>query len=97
MNNFIISIPESGRIDTENFKRLLKNTPQNRRILFGRRHLNSESFFETFWNTQLDEQSSDEERTDDEIDNDNQFLECAYHIWNEFRLWEMPEILTTVG
>jgi hypothetical protein len=97
MNSFIESMPESDSVDTENFCRLLKNTDKIRKLVFGRKDLNSESFYEKFWSVNLDDKDADNERSKDEIYKDGKFLKCAYHIWNEFRLWEKPEILTIVS
>jgi hypothetical protein len=65
----------------------LKNTPKVRKILFGRKNLKSGSFFEKFWSMKLEPDVTDEE----------QYFQCAYYFWNEFRLWEKPEMLTMVG
>ncbi|XP_070506560.1 uncharacterized protein [Chironomus tepperi] len=82
IHTFIDKMPESISINTDNFKKLLKNTNNVKKLVFGRQNFNSESFFEKFWSI------NDKKRSDVE------FLECANHIWNEFRLWEKPEILT---
>lgn len=86
----------SESVKINNFKKVLKNTHRIRRLVFGRKDFNSESFFEKFWSLKLDDLDSDKKRSKDEIDRDNQFLDCAYYIWNEFRLWEKPEILILV-
>ena len=61
-----------------NFKKLIKNTPKTRRLLFGRRTLKEESLFETILS--------------------NELLCCLIeYIWNEFKLWEKPEVLSLVS
>lgn len=88
---------KSDSLEASNFKKILKNTTKIRRLIFGRKDLNSESFFEKFWSIQVDDLDYDKELSDDEIFRDNQYLECVYNIWNEFRLWEKPEIMILVN
>jgi hypothetical protein len=57
---------------------LFKNTPEIRRLLFGRVTLQSKSIFESILS--------------------NGLFSCLIgYIWNEFRLWEKPEILSLVS
>lgn len=91
------NIQNSDSLNTSNFKKKLKNTTKIRRLIFGRKDLNSESFFEKFWSIKIDDLDYDKELSDDEIFRDNQYLECVYNIWNEFRLWEKPEIMILVN
>lgn len=91
------NMQKSDSLNTSNFKKKLKNTTKIRRLIFGRKDLNSESFFEKFWSIKIDDLDYDKELSDDEIFRDNQYLECVYNIWNEFRLWEKPEILILVN
>lgn len=64
-----------------------RNTPKIKKLLFGRKDFNSESLFEKF----LSIPSKENEINMDFFD---ETLKC---IWNEFRLWEKPEILTLVS
>jgi len=96
LDSFINNITESDSVDNVNFSKLLKNTDKIRKLVFGRKDLTSESFYEKFWSLNLDDKYADDQRSEDEMYKDDTFLECAYHIWNEFRLWEKPEILTMV-
>ncbi|XP_070506700.1 uncharacterized protein [Chironomus tepperi] len=80
LDKFIMNF--SNSMESENFKKYLKNIPNIRKLLFGRKTLDSHSIFEKFWSVQ-----SDLEKSED-------YFECSQHIWNEFRLWEKPEMLT---
>jgi len=63
---------------SSNFEKLFKNTPETRRLLFGRRKLKRESLFET-------------------ILSNKSFCYLIKYIWNEFKLWEKPEVLSLVS
>ncbi|CAH1719066.1 unnamed protein product [Chironomus riparius] len=93
LDTFIYNMSEFDGIDTSNFIELIKNDDIIRKLVFGRKDLNSESFFEKFWSLKLDDKDSDNERSEEEIYKDDKFLECARHIWYELRLWEKPELL----
>ena len=83
-------------MDSINLEKKLKNTAKVRKLLFGRKTLQSHSFFEKFWGIKLAMEVSDD--VSDEYyewisDQTLHHYKCADYIWNEFRLWEKPEIL----
>ncbi|XP_070492751.1 uncharacterized protein [Chironomus tepperi] len=65
------------------FERLFVNTPTIRKLLFGRRTLDSLSLFEVILT---------KNRTSMYEKSDNTYV--LDHIWNEFHLWDIPEVLT---
>ncbi|KAL7029818.1 hypothetical protein ACKWTF_006380 [Chironomus riparius] len=83
-NDLIINIDDyEVYANIRGFERLFVNTPTIRKLLFGRRTLDSESLFEVILTknkTSMYEKS------------DNTYV--LDHIWNEFHLWDTPEILT---
>ncbi|XP_070506632.1 uncharacterized protein [Chironomus tepperi] len=85
IQNEFISIYDDFEIcfNTYGFERKFKNTPIIRKFLFGRRDLTSKSLFETILS----------------INNANVYQKADHdyvlnYIWNEFRLFEIPELLT---
>jgi len=72
--------------DTYGFEKRFKNTPLIRKFLFGRKDLSSKSLFETILS----------------VNNANIYEKADHdyvlnYIWNEFRLYEVPELLTIVS
>jgi hypothetical protein len=65
---------------------LFKNTPQIRRLFFGRKHFLGKSFFEQILSTI---QFND-------YDFKNRFQQVLNYVWDEFLLKDKPEILTLV-
>ncbi|KAL7051821.1 hypothetical protein ACKWTF_004645 [Chironomus riparius] len=65
----------------DEFKNLFCSTPKVRKLLFGRKDFKSESLFEQILSLNKDISMES-------------FQEILQHIWNEFKLWEKPEILT---
>lgn len=68
----------------DEFKNLFCSTPKVRKLLFGRKDFKSESLFEQILSINKDISMES-------------FQEILQHIWNEFKLWEKPEILTLVS
>lgn len=93
LDEFITIAPGSESINTINIKKLARNTPKIRKLLFGRKNLSSESFFEKFWSMKIINDQFDEDSSNEKMEKYEEFLN---YIWNEFRLWEKPEILTMV-
>ncbi|XP_070498083.1 uncharacterized protein [Chironomus tepperi] len=75
---------EGNDIDSDNFKNIFRNTPEIRKLLFGRPNLKAKSLFEEIL-SKFDSKQS--------FWNENFFAVLNY-IWNEFRLWIVPEIWT---
>ena len=84
-NTFISDADYYATIDE--FKKLFRNTPKIRKLLFGRKNFKSESLFEEI----LSQPSLRNEIWMELFD------EMLQYIWNEFRLWETPEILVLVS
>ena len=74
-------------VDSESFKKLFRNTPEIRKLLFGRHNLKAKSIFEEIL-SKFDYK---------QIISDENFDDVLSFIWNEFRLWEVPEIWTMVS
>lgn len=73
--------------DIVTFEKLFKNKPKIRRFLFGRKDLKSESLFEKIL-------SLSNFQTEELVEN---FSDILKYLWNEFQLWDKPEILTLVS
>lgn len=69
------------------FKEKFKNTPQTRKLLFGRESLKDESIFEEILsNADLFVNFANE-----------RYRTLLDYVWNEFKLWKKPEILIMVS
>lgn len=90
MTNFI-NISYLSDVDfyvtTEEFKKIFRNSPKFRKLLFGRKDFKSESLLEQILSIALKKSEVSTELFD----------EALKYIWNDFRLWEKPEILTMVS
>ncbi|CAG9801252.1 unnamed protein product [Chironomus riparius] len=75
LKEFVLNFENISENKRNNFKKLFKNTPEIRRLLFGRATLEGSSLFEI-------------------ILSNNLFCDIIEYIWNEFGLWEKPEILS---
>ena len=90
MTNFITNslISERNFHDViDEFENMFRNTQKIRKLLFGRKDFKSKSLFE-----QILSISSMGNKMWQDL-----FVEIIRHIWNEFKLWEKPEILTLVS
>ncbi|XP_070495883.1 uncharacterized protein [Chironomus tepperi] len=87
MTNFIektlLDDDQDDNIITE-FESMFRNAPKVRKLLFGRKDFKSESLFEEILSIPAKKDESW----------NYIFKEILHYIWNEFKLWEKPEILT---
>ncbi|KAL7031477.1 hypothetical protein ACKWTF_007031 [Chironomus riparius] len=85
IKNDFVSVDDDYEIffDIYEFERRFKNTPLIRKLLFGREDLSSPSLFEMIL-------SMNNANVYEKADHDY----VLNYIWNEFRLYEVPEILT---
>lgn len=74
-------------INMDNFIKLFRNNPEVRKLLFGRHNLKAKSIFEEILSKSNSKQFFWEEN----------FADVLIYIWNEFQLWEIPEIWTMVS
>lgn len=83
MTNFITnSLISERNFHAVEFENMFRNTPKIRKLLFGRKNFKSESLFEQILGNKMWQ---------------DLFGKILRHIWNEFKLWEKPEILTLVS
>lgn len=86
-NDLIINIDDfEVYANIRGFEKLFVNNPTIRKLLFGRKTLGSDSLFEVILTknkTSMYEKS------------DNTYV--LDHVWNEFHLWDIPEVLTMVN
>ena len=74
-------------VNIDEFKEKFQNVPKIRKLLFGRKDIQSKSLFEKILsNCMLNDGKWDEG-----------FGEIVSYIWHEFRLWEIPEIYVMVS
>jgi hypothetical protein len=74
-------------INVDGFKEVFENKPKIRKLFFGRKDSSSKSIFEEILSKCV--------LRDDKWDED--YGQILSHVWHEFKLWEVPEILTMVS
>lgn len=100
MENFLIKdfcFTENGDagLKVYKFQEMFINTPKTRRLLFGRSKFENKSLFESVLSIQNWKNESNSEKNVSNLE--QELLEVVVYIWNEFRLWDKPEIFVLVS